>query len=388
MNKEELKKQIEEATSLKEKIAIEGRLIQCIKKDIKECMNAIEKKELRLELLEELKKHKETIKNIRSSQEEKITIPESLNYKIKEIATTIEIFQENYDVIEKLKNTGISTVTSTAIALALGAGITVASGGTLTVPTLATIVPIASYIGLSNILRMGITKTSWEEFLKDIEMSEEDKKTLKEFCEKNIKGNETLIRLVEESRKKLTLQELTENTEQIIQVEKEIEKQADVKATKYVMNAELLSKMNLLKACYEQQKKDYIKDKNSMTTQDFIKLEKKILELDGELFTRNNHPVETGKELGKNIALNTAMTYGARLCLSALFPEYGIHSLTDMLIPGVISTLNSVTSIDQIKDKIKVRESKYVGKYIDANTNLKETLTSMSKTTEQARSRI
>ena len=381
-----LKKQLKKTSSLKEKIALEGKLIQQIKSDIKACDNNVQKQELRLELLEELQKHKETIKNIRSSSEEKLTIPENVYYKVQEIATAIEIFSEKHDVIEKLKNAGVSTAASTVFALALGAGITVATGGTLTLPTLASIAPVASYIGLSNILRAGISKTSWEEFLKDTEMSEEDQKVMKEFCEKYIKGNKELIDLVQKSRTNLSLEELTKTTEDIIKVEKEVEKQADVKATKYVMNAEILSQMNLLKKCYEQQKKDFIKDKNEMTNQDFIDLEKKSLVLEGEMFNRNNHAAETGKELGKDIALNTAIIYGTRLCLSALYPAYGINSLADMITPAAISVLNSVTNVDQIKNKIKVKESKYAGQYIKANANLKETLNKYIQKKNEVRS--
>ena len=154
MNKEELQKRIEETEDLKERIALEGKLITLIKEEIKKEKNPSEKNILRLELNNELKKHRETIKSRRESQTEKIPISESLALRIKEIATTMDIFKENHDVINKLKSAGVSTAISTIFAVGIGVAVTALSAGTLTLPTLASIAPVASYIVLSNLIRL------------------------------------------------------------------------------------------------------------------------------------------------------------------------------------------------------------------------------------------
>ena len=374
MNKDELKKEIEQTESLKEKIKLEGRLIALLKEKIREEKNPSEKNLLRLELTNELEKHKKTIEENKTSSNKKIPISEALALKIKEIATTINIFAEKKDIISKLKTAGISTTISTIFALGIGTALTSVLSGALTLPVLASIIPTAAYIGLSNLIRIPFKKTSWEEYLKDLDTKDEEITKMKEFNENNIKNNVELLNYVKQSKEAKSVEELAKAIEGIISTYKEIEKKTDIKSCKYVLNAEITSQMNRLKKCYEQEVKDYIRDKKSMTNKEFIQLEKKSLNLDRELLERKSYFSETGKELGKEITLNTAAMLGTKLCLSTIFPSFAFHSLSDVAMPFIISVLNSATNIDTIKKKIKIKESKYCGKYIEANANLKEIL--------------
>ena len=367
MNKEEIKQKIENTTDRKEKIALEGKLISFIKKEIKNTKDPILKQNLRVELYEELKKHKETIKNIKSSQQEKIPLSEKIGLKIKEIATAINIWSEKHDVIQKLKNAAVSTVFSTITCLGIQTGIGLITGGVLTLPALATILPLASYIGLSNLVTMPFHKTAYEEFLEKYENKDEITMKVQGFVQENIINNKEYLQLANEKIsifKEKDIDKQIEIDEKLIEEMKKIVSKAEIDECKYTLTAELVALMKELRNLYNKKKKDYIKDNNAMTTQEFAQLEKKSLSLDADIFMKENYVTEVGKEGLKNFTINKASMFAIRAALSVVFPQYAIHNVQDLLTPFILSLINNTTSLNQIRDKIKMKESKYLNQVI------------------------
>ena len=79
-------------------------MIQLLKDEIKKEKDENLKYLYRHMMLEELKRHKEVIEKTRKDKNTKISIPEKLGLFLKDIGTTIKIFMEEHDVVEKAKN--------------------------------------------------------------------------------------------------------------------------------------------------------------------------------------------------------------------------------------------------------------------------------------------
>ena len=364
MNKEELIKKINETTSIKEKINLHGKLINLIKREINEAKNQLLKMQLSSQLYEELKVHKQLIKDIKKSKDEVIPLNERVALTIKEISATIQIFMNKHDVINIVKSAGVSTVFSTLIAVAINVGLSVATGGLSSIALISSIIPTASYIALSNILRLPFQKTSYVELIEKLESKDEDSKKASEFLKEQIVNNKDYIEAAKRKANTTTLDEQIDASEKLIAELDKIVDKAYNEECKFLFTNELVSIMKELRQLYEQKKRDYISDKCEMSKQEFIDLEKKSLRLDRVIFLRENYYKETGKEALKNFTTNTATMYAARLILSAFFPQFKFEAIADMMTPLLLSLINSTVNISSIRDKIKLKEAKYVNQII------------------------
>lgn len=371
MDKRELKKKIEETKSIKEKIVLEGRLIRLLKAELKNENNLLIKQNIKIELYEELKKHKDTLKKASVPTNNPISISEELGLKIKSIANAMDIFKEKHDIISKIKQAGKSTTFSAIFAFGLELGLTSLTSKTLVLPTLASIIPTAAYIGLANILRIPFQKTKFEEALKQYETKDEESKKTYKFIEENVKNNKVYLELLSKQKEchkkdtKLTRREQIEIYEKLIKEEKRLEKEVENIGGKYLFNAEILVREKELSQLYTQHIKAYIRDEEKITTEEYLNVQKKSLILDNEIYNRENHLKETSNETIKNVTISTGIMYATRMLLSTLYPRYGVNNIQDAITPFILSIINSTCNIDEIKNNIKLKEAKYVGQYID-----------------------
>ena len=364
MNKEEIIKKISETHDKEKIIPLRGKLISLIKKEIKQEKNSQVKASLKIELYNELKKHKETIRNTRNSNNKSIQIPKKLGLKIQEIATAIDIFKEKNDIITKIKNSSKSTLISGLIIGATTMGITLLTGGTISLLTITSLLPTISYIGLSNLLKMPFEETPDLKIIKTYESKDENSKKIMEFIDTNIKNNKEYIELLNKKRIQHNTEEKTIINEKLIEAMKKIINKAPNEEIKYCLTAELLSTMEELKKQYQNQKEDYINDKTKMTLKEFAELEKKTLQLDIDLFKTDNYIGDVIKGSLKNLKINTVVMYATRLCLGCIFPNFAFENVKDLVTPFIFSVINNITNMDKIRDRIKMKETKYKNKTI------------------------
>ena len=325
MTKEELQKKIAELgdNNPEEVLELRGKLIKTLKETIASTKDYSVKTTLRLELKNELEKHKAHIKKMQATKT--YNLPKKVGLKVKEIATTIKLFTEKKDLINKAKAVVTNTAVSSVVVGGITMGLNFLTGGTISLALLASLVSTMSYIGLSNVLRQAITDTPYTSLLKLDDQKEKVFTEAQQFGNDYILNNNNLIAI----------------NENLITKYKEIIKNAPNEKIKQSLTLELINAMQDLKSCLEKKKRAYIKDKEQMSALDYAKLEKRYLQLCADLYQEENFIPDATKNAFKNIKVSAATMYTARLVLSAFFPSLAFDSLKDVVTPFIKWSKNS-----------------------------------------------
>ena len=367
MNKEELRKQLEELgnSNPQESLRLSGCLIKTIKQEIANSSNKAKKDLLRVELVQSLEKHKIYIEMARGNGKQ-IQLPKRVGLKVNEIATTIEIFKEKKDVIQKAKN----VVTNTGVSAVVVAGITAAFatvGGTLSLATLAGLVPTFCYIGLSNVMREGIKKSEFSKMLETIENKDEIFEEAKQFALDNIVNNKEFTDLLLRKKDATALEEKLEVDKLLIEQYKIIRDKAPNESISRALSIELIELIKEYKKNLEKKKKGYIKDEIVLSGLEFGILEKEILDTSALLFNEENFLGEASKSAWKNIKVNAVTMFLSKMILSGVFPSLAFDSVNDFITPLFHLVINNITHLGDFKDKINMKNTKYVEKQIQFN---------------------
>ena len=367
MNKDELRKQLEELgnSNPQESLRLSGCLIKTIKQEIANSSNKAKKDLLRVELVQSLEKHKIYIEMARGNGKQ-IQLPKRVGLKVNEIATTIEIFKEKKDVIQKAKN----VVTNTGVSAVIVAGITAAFatvGGTLSLATLAGLVPTFFYIGLSNVMREGIKKSEFSKMLETIENKDEIFEEAKQFALDNIVNNKEFTDLLLRKKDATALEEKLEVDKLLIEQYKIIRDKAPNESISRALSIELIELIKEYKKNLEKKKKGYIKDEIVLSGLEFGILEKEILDTSALLFNEENFLGEASKSAWKNIKVNAVTMFLSKMILSGVFPSLAFDSVNDFITPLFHLVINNITHLGDFKDKINMKNTKYVEKQIQFN---------------------
>ena len=260
MNRVELRKKLEELgiSNPQESLRLSGCLIKSLKQDIANSSSKAEKDLLRVELVQSLENHKKYIELARGTGKT-VELPKRVGLKVNEIATTMEIFKEKQDVIQKAKN----VVTNTGVSAAIVAGISVAFatvGGTLSIATLAGLVPTLCYIGLSNVMREGVKKSDFSKMLETVENKDEIFNAAKQFALDNIVNNKEFTELLLKKKEASELEDMIEVDRALIEQYKNIRDKAPNETIKRALTIELIELIKEFKKYLEKKKKGYIKD--------------------------------------------------------------------------------------------------------------------------------
>ena len=367
MKKEEIKKKLEELadTNLNETIRLRGELIKILKDEIKKSNNPAVQSTLKLELKHELEQHKEIIKKM--GRDKTYSLPERVGLKVKEIATTINLFLNKSDIINKAKQVLTGTVASSIVTTFLTIGINALTGGGVTLATITGLVPTFAYIGLSNVLRQMITKTPYQSLVNLDENKDKIFEEASKFGKECILENKQFLDLLVAKSNEHDNNKLILVNEKLIVAYKDIIKKAPNDNIRQSLQMELINVMQDLKKCYEKKKRNYVKDKEEMTALEFAKLEKDYLALCADLTNVESFFADASKFALKNIGINTVTMYVARLILSSCFPSLAFNNLKDAITPFFLTVINNLTNMGEFKNHIKVKSSKYTDTLIKFN---------------------
>ena len=367
MIKEELMQKLNESTDSKEILNLRGKLINLIKKEIKETNDQQLKNNLDVQLYEELKKHKEHIKSMRHNKEEKIPLKENVALKVKEIATAMEIFKKKLDLGTILKNSAISTVVSTIVMAAITTGVGVLTGGTLTLPTLASLLPTASFIGLSNILSGTINGTQKRKLYNKLDTRKEDYEKETKFCQENIMNNQVFIECIVNETKDSSLDKKIENEKKLIEEYKKILEKTPSDEINRLITLEMIDVMKTLRTNYDEKISKYVSGRIPLSEEEIIKLQNDKNEISQEITTKSMFIKETAKESLKNFAVGTGTMYAARLMLTPLFPSLAFNTVSDVVTPLAYSFINGIINTDNISKKLRIKKFNYAESVIRMN---------------------
>ena len=356
MNKEELIKKLnDEKLSTEETIQLRGQLIKLLKKEIKEAKDNKIILPLRLQLYEELKKHKQVLK-IRG--QEKISIPKRVALKVKEIANTITLFKEKYDVVGKAKGAAIGTAVSSLLAGAVTVGIS-ALGGPVTLATLATAVPTMCYCGLSGLLRMPFTETGWSKLVKSVDSQEQNKELITAFIEQNVKNDQELNELLNKRNTKLSEKEFIDNNNKLLLKYQALISKCPQPDLQKMLTFEKINLLEEQKRVFENIKQEYIKDKRKLTVAQFADVEKALISLNMTIAKENSYIKEVAKETGKNLVISSGTMLAARGIMACLFPSYAINEIASLGMPLIFTAIGSVANMGELKNKLQLEKEAY-----------------------------
>ena len=367
MTKEELIQKLNESTDSKEILNLRGKLITLIKKEIKETDDKQLKNTLDMQLYEELKKHKEHIKSMRANKDVKIPLKENVALKVKEIATAMEIFSKKLDLGTILKNSAISTVVATLVTAAISAGIGALTAGTLTLPTLASLLPTASFIGLSNVLSGVITGTQKRKLYNKLDTRKEDYEKEAQFCQENITNNQAFIQCMVNETKDGSIDQKIENEKRLIEEYKKILEKTPSDEINRLITLEMIDVMKKLQTNYDEKISKYVSGRLPLSEEEIDKLQNDKKAISQEITTKSMFAKETAKESLKNFAIGTGTMYASRLMLTPLFPSLAFNTVADVVTPLAYSFINGLINTDNISKKLRIKKFNYTETVIRLN---------------------
>lgn len=364
MTKEEIRKKLEEENqeNYQERFNLHGKLIACIKEEIKKEKDPLLQARLKLELYEELQTHQKMMDRLKHT-DEYITIPKKVALKVKEIANAIDLFVLKNDVVEKTKRIGINTALGGALAVAVSLGLAAVTGG-VSLATIVSVFPTIGYIGLTNLLRSFVDKTSMQKLIEAYDHKEENQEKYKAFFNQYIMNNTEFHKCLNVYKEAKTREEKITLLKQIIAHFEIILDHAPTDDIKQAFQVEQTDYMKQLKNLYMDQKEDYIVDKVEMSPQEFAKLERDILSLNMQILEKEYFLKDAFLDATKKTGSGIAIMMVARALIGLVNPGMGITSIQDLLTPSMILLISNLLSIPGFKDKIQVKPTRYADKKI------------------------
>jgi hypothetical protein len=354
MNKEELLTKLkDEKIEPKEAIKLRGKLISILKKELRGIKDQKLALPIKLQLHEELKKHKEMLK--KRELEGSVPIPERVGLKVKEIANAIEIFKEKHDVLNRVKNTAISTAIGTLFAGAVAAGIGLI-GGTF---SLAGIIPAVAFSGISGLLRLPFNETTWSKLAKSVDSKDKNQQAIIEFLNTKVKENKKLMDLLKRKTEKPGEEELLKINEQLIVEYSALIKESPIDDLTKILTFEKINLITEQKKTYEQIKKEYIKNKRKLTPGQLVDLEKNLISTNLQLTKENAFIKDVLKQSGKDFAISSGILVAASAIISVAFPQYSTFSLANLSVPMIFTLLGNIANMGSLKEKIRLEKEQY-----------------------------
>lgn len=346
-------------TDKKNIIHLTGKLIKLYKKQMS--LEATEQAKLaaRYKVLELQKRQKELTREYKNSNKD-LPISEKVALTVQDIANTIKVFVNEKDLLTKVKNIGVETLRGTVETTAFMAIIALISplfGGVgFSMSMLAKALPVASYVGLTSIIRNTLSKTQFQQF--QHYQSEEYKEYMKQFKEEN----KTVLAefnslLKEKSSCETTDEKITINESLISKLDEIASKVKDdgLRRT-YKLQAYGFLRENK-KLCQEEIDK-YL-DELSNDKEKYKKYQEKMAKINIESFKRGNSLGEAIKQAGKEAGLSLSVTIIAKAIMTLIEPggSYSIKGIQSFVIPLFLALTNGVSSAISYSNKLKYMET-------------------------------
>ena len=346
-------------TDKKNIIHLTGKLIKLYKKQMS--LEAIEQAKLaaRYKVLELQKRQKELTKDYKNSNKE-LPISEKVALTVQDIANTIKVFVNEKDLLTKVKNVGIETLRGTIETTAFMAIISLISplfGGVgFSMSMLAKALPVASYVGLTSVIRNTLSKTQFQQF--QYYQSDEYKEYMKQFKEEN----KTVLAefnslLKEKSSCETTDEKITINESLISKLDEIASKVKDdgLRRT-YKLQAYGFLRENKERC---QTEIDKYLDELSNDKEKYKKYQAKMAKINIESFKRGNSLGEAIKQAGKEAGLSLSVTIIAKAIMTLIEPggSYSIKGIQSFIVPLFLALTNGVSSAISYSNKLKYMET-------------------------------
>ena len=340
-------------------IHLTGKLIKLYRKQMSLEVTDENKLKARYRMLELQREQKEATKVYKNSATD-INVSEKVALTVKDIANTISVFVNEKDLLTKVKNfvkeTTIGSIETTAF-MAIIALISPIFGGVgFTLSLLAKALPVASYVGLTSIIRNCLTKTQFQEF--QYYQSEE----FKEYSDKFKEENKDILEefnslLLEKDSCKNISEKISLNNKLIIKLD-EISALVKDEGLRRTYQIQAYGFLRENKELCQSVIDDYLDEKND-DKEKYHEYQKMMSKINIDLFKRGNSFKEAIKHAGKEAGLSLSVTIIAKAIMTLVSPggAYSIKGLRSFVIPLLLALTNGATSVMSYSGKLKYLET-------------------------------
>lgn len=348
-----------DGTDKKNIIHLTGKLIKLYKKQMS--LEATEQAKLaaRYKVLELQKRQKELTKDYKNSNKE-LPISEKVALTVQDIANTIKVFVNEKDLLTKVKNIGIETLRGTIETTAFMAIISLISplfGGVgFSMSMLAKALPVASYVGLTSVIRNTLSKTQFQQF--QYYQSDEYKEYMKQFKEENKTVLAEFNSLLKEKSSCETTDEKMTINESLISKLDEIASKVKDDGLRRTYKLQAYGFLRENKELCQTEIDKYL-DELSNDKEKYKKYQAKMAKINIETFKRGNSLGEAIKQAGKEAGLSLSVTIIAKAIMTLIEPggSYSIKGIQSFIVPLFLALTNGVSSAISYSNKLKYMET-------------------------------
>lgn len=346
-------------TDKKNIIHLTGKLIKLYKKQMS--LEATEQSKLaaRYKVLELQKRQKELTREYKNSNKE-LPLSEKVALTIQDIANTIKVFVNEKDLLTKVKNVGKESLRGTIEITAFMAIISLISplfGGVgFSMSMLAKALPVASYVGLTSVIRNTLSKTQFQQF--QYYQSDEYKEYMKQFKEENKTVLAEFNSLLKEKSSCETTDEKITINESLISKLDEIASKVKDDGLRRTYKLQAYGFLRENKELCQTEIDKYL-DELSNDKEKYKKYQEKMAKINIESFKRGNSLGEAIKQAGKEAGLSLSVTIIAKAIMTLIEPggSYSIKGIQSFIVPLFLALTNGVSSAISYSNKLKYMET-------------------------------
>ena len=346
-------------TDKKNIIHLTGKLIKLYKKQMS--LEATEQAKLsaRYKVLELQKRQKELTREYKNSNKD-LPISEKVALTVQDIANTIKVFVNEKDLLTKVKNIGVETLRGTVETTAFMAIIALISplfGGVgFSMSMLAKALPVASYVGLTSVIRNTLSKTQFQQF--QHYQSDEYKEYIKQFKEENKTVLAEFNSLLKEKSSCETTDEKITINESLISKLDEIASKVKDDGLRRTYKLQAYGFLRENKELCQTEIDKYL-DELSNDKEKYKKYQAKMAKINIESFKRGNSLGEAIKQAGKEAGLSLSVTIIAKAIMTLIEPggSYSIKGIQSFIVPLFLALTNGVSSAISYSNKLKYMET-------------------------------
>ena len=226
--------------------------------------------------------------------------------------------------------------------------------------TATSMLPIFSYIALSAIIRNLLNKTQFEKY--EYQNSEKYKKIVEDFLNEHKYEINSISKDLKEKEKIDVIEDLIEINDKLIYKFDNLIEQIKDNELKSSFSLQALSFLRENKDYCEEIKNRYL-DEIDDDVEKYKKNNKKLMNINLEIFKRENSIKDALKYGGKNILNSLKVMIIAKAILSYYFPTtFDLKDTTAMLQSFSIIVINGILDIPSFREKLKYRQTDYEGK--------------------------
>jgi len=287
---------------------------------------------------------------------------------------------KKHDVIKKFENVVKGTVSSVGSVAAISAAVALAirhfTGLPIPLFSLSSLMPVIAYSGLAGIISNLSSKTPFEQYI--YQQSDEYKALVNEFMDSHKGQLEEIANVIKTKNPDSKDENLIEVNEKLIKLYDKLIYDSSIKGIRDTFGLQALDCLYENRDCCEAIIEKYLNEEDNDKEKN-KEANKKLKEINFEIFKRGNSIKEAIMSSGKNVVKSMGVLLLTRSIFSRVAPQILRMSSGSIEIAFAYALINGVIDIPSYKNKLKLKESNYQGKIKLDNKKRIEDILEMKK---------